>query len=265
MPTADPQPAPELNIREQLARIDNLLIDSQKDSNSLTASIAELTFDTSAIDSQVEIIKSEKIARQVIDALKLTTDPDFMGFHGSLWARSVNALRLALNVSRWSGKGATADDADVSAMRAAIDRLRDNLVVRRVARTYVLSIQYTSPNREQAARIANAFADAYLTEQLDAKFEATRRAADWLQKRISELKEQALESDSSVQRFKADHGIVVTGGVKPGLISDQQISQVNEEMVSARADTARAQARYAQIEDLLKLSPLEARGLAPTL
>ena len=230
----------------------NLLIDSQKDSNSLTASIAELTFDTSAIDSQVEIIKSEKIARQVIDALKLTTDPDFMGFHGSLWARSVNALRLALNVSRWSGKGATADDADVSAMRAAIDRLRDNLVVRRVARTYVLSIQYTSPNREQAARIANAFADAYLTEQLDAKFEATRRAADWLQKRISELKEQALESDSSVQRFKADHGIVVTGGVKPGLISDQQISQVNEEMVSARADTARAQARYAQIEDLLK-------------
>ena len=230
----------------------NLLIDSQKDSNSLTASIAELTFDTGAIDSQVEIIKSEKIARQVIDALKLTDDQGFMGFHGSLWARSLNALRLALNVSRWSGKSAAADDADVSATRTAIDRLRDNLAVRRVARTYVLSIQYTSPNRELAAKIANAFADAYLTEQLDAKFEATRRAADWLEKRISELKEQALESDSSVQRFKAEHGIVVTGGVRPGLISDQQISQVNEEMVSARADTARAQARYAQIEDLLK-------------
>ena len=53
--------------------------------------------------------------------------------------------------------------------------------MRRVARTYVLAVDYTSPDRVKAAAIANAFAEAYLTDQLDAKFEATRRAAGWLQ------------------------------------------------------------------------------------
>ena len=122
----------------------------------------------------------------------------------------------------------------------------------RVARTYVLAADYTSPDRDKAAAIANAFAEAYLTDQLDAKFDATRRAAGWLQTRIAELKQQSLDADFAIQTFKADKGIVVTGGDRPGLISDQQLTELNEQMVLARADTAKAEARYEQIQDLLK-------------
>jgi polysaccharide biosynthesis transport protein len=231
----------------------DILIDSQKDQNSLSQSIAELTFDTGAIDSQVEVLKSEKIALSVIAAMNLTRDPEFMGSQGTIVGRALGFVRTALDFSGWfMSRERSLGEEETDLRRAAIARLKINLDVRRVARTYVLAVDYTSPDRDKAALIANAFADAYLTDQLDAKFEATRRAASWLQTRIAELKQQSLDSDLAIQKFKADNGIVVTGGDRPGLISDQQLSQLNEQMVLARADTAKAEARYEQIQELLK-------------
>lgn len=231
----------------------DILIDSQKDQNALTASIAELTFDTAAIDSQVELLKSERIALSVISAMNLTNDPEFMSGRTTLLGQAVGLLRASFDVSRWfapreKSNSTHADDLK----RAVIARLSAGLDVRRVGHTYVLMVSYTSPDRDKAAALANAFAEAYLTDQLDAKFEATRRAAGWLQTRIAELKQQSLDSDLAIQKFKADKGIVLTGGDKPGLISDQQLSELNEQIVLARADTAKAEARFEQIENLLK-------------
>ncbi|MGD1036869.1 MAG: GNVR domain-containing protein [Roseiarcus sp.] len=231
----------------------DILIDAQKDQNALSASIAELTFDTGAIDSQVEVMKSEKIALSVISAMNLTRDPEFMGARGTLIGQAFALLRSAFDFSGWfttREKSDAEEDADLK--RSAIGQLKHNLDVRRVARTYVLAVAYTSPDRGKAAAIANAFADAYLTDQFDAKFDATRRAAGWLQTRIAELKQQSLDSDSAIQKFKADKGIVVTGGDRPGLMSDQQLTELNAQLVAARADTAKAEARYDQIQDLLK-------------
>lgn len=230
----------------------DLLIDGQKDKTALSASIAELTFDTGAIDSQVEVLKSEKIALSVITSLNLTHDPEFMGVRGTPIGQAVTALRSALDFVGWFvSRGRSAAEEDETLQRTAIDRLRSELEVRRIAHTYVLAIEYTSPDRVKSATIANAFGEAYLTDQLDGKFEATRRAAGWLESRIAELKQQSIDSDLAVQKLKADKGIVVTGGDRPGLMSDQQLIQINEQMVVARADTGRAEARYQQIEDLI--------------
>jgi succinoglycan biosynthesis transport protein ExoP len=242
-----------LTAAPQYTATTDILIDSQKDQNALTASIAELTFDTGAIDSQVEVLKSEKIALSVIATMDLTRDPEFMGSRGTIVGQALGFVRSAFDFSGWFMKRERSPaEEDAELKRAAMARLHANLDVRRVARTYVLAVEYTSPERGKAAAIANAFADAYLTDQLDAKFEATRRAASWLQTRIAELKQQSLDSDRAIQKFKADNGIVVTGGDRPGLISDQQLSQLNEQMVLARADTAKAEARYEQIQELLK-------------
>ncbi len=227
----------------------SLIIDSQKDKSGLSASIAELTFDAGAIDSQVEVLRSERIALAVVASQKLTEDPEFAGATRSLIGR----MRALLRVGDWLMNRASAGvEANAAVERAAVTRLKENLDVKRVARTYVLAISYTSADRAKAARIANAFADAYVNDNLDAKLEATRRAATWLQSRLSALKQQSLDSDLAIQRFKAAQGIVVTGGDRPGLISDQQMTQLNEQIVTARADTARAEARYAQIQELLR-------------
>src|SRR5260370_179407 len=127
----------------------NLLIDSQKD-KSVVSSIADLTFDTGAIDSQVEVLKSERIALSVISTLKLTSDPEFMGTRGTLIGQAMGMLRSSLDFSRWFVTRDKSDPEDqFEIQRAALSQLKAGLDVRRVARTYVLAIDYTSPNPDK--------------------------------------------------------------------------------------------------------------------
>lgn len=230
----------------------DLLIDSRKDKSELSSNIAELTFDTGAIDSQVEVLKSEKIALSVISSLKLVDDPAFIAGNSSRLTSALKMLRAAFDDITWFvGAERSGAVGPLSLQRVAIDILKYNLVVRRISRTYVLAVQYTSPDPIKAAIIANAYAEAYMHEQLDEKFEATRRASEWLQTRLAELKRQSVSSDLAIQRFKAAHGIVVTGGENPGLISDQQLNELDKQVTVAHGETARAEARHAQIKELL--------------
>ena len=103
-------------------------------------------------------------------------------------------------------------------------------------------------DREKAALIANAIADAYLTDQLNSKYEATQRASGWLIDRIADLKQKVLTSDLAIQKFKADHDLISAGG---RLVSEQQLGEVNTQLVSAAAETAKAEARYARIKSIL--------------
>jgi succinoglycan biosynthesis transport protein ExoP len=229
-----------------------ILIDSLKDKNELSASIADLTYDTSAIDSQVEVLRSDKIALAVISKLNLTKDPEFTNDHSYLLTKVVRSIRSIFDLNRLVFNRDEAPSDEDKDVRQALNHLKANLSVGRLSRTYVLSVGYTAPDRRQAAKIANAVADAYLNEQLDARFESARRVADWLQTRLSELKQDSINSDLAIQKFKAEKGLVVTGGEKPGLISDQRLLDLNSQMVAAHTDTAKAEAQYDQIEDLLK-------------
>ncbi len=231
----------------------DLLIDGPKDGAELSANIAEIAFDTGAIDSQVEVLKSEQIALSVISSLKLTDDPEFAGGRNSMLGSALKFVGRTLDDISWFlAPERSRSELRSSPQREAIDVLKYNLDVRRISRTYVLALQYTSSDPDKAASIANAFAEAYLREQLDEKIGATRRAARWLQSRLAELKQQSVDSDFAIQRFKGEHGIVATGGDKPGLISDQQLTELDAQTIAAQGETARAAARNAQIEALLK-------------
>lgn len=199
----------------------------------------------SAVDSQVELLRSDRIAFAVIDKLQLQRDPDF--------ARSTPGL-ISRMLSAVFGRGAQSEDAATKqseneiARLIALDRVRGGLEVRRIQRTLVLEIRFRSTDRHKAARIADAFADAYLTDQLDSKYEATRRASSWLLDRMAELKQQVLTSDLAIQKFKADNDLISSGGK---LVNEQQLGEVNSQLVAARAETAKAEARYARIKAIV--------------
>ena len=112
----------------------------------------------------------------------------------------------------------------------------------------MLAVDFTSPNSKKAAAIANAFTEAYLNEQLNSKYEATRRASGWLQARIAELKHNSLAADFAVQKFKADKGLVTADGK---LVTDQQLTELNSQIAMADAVTAKAEARYKQIMEIV--------------
>jgi len=225
-----------------------ILIDGKKDKSDYSDSIAAITFDSSAIDSQVEVLKSEKIALSVISSMKLKKDPEF-AHANSVVGQALALLPAALNPSQWfAARPKSEQEADSDLQRVIIGYLGKSLAVTRVPHTYVLTVEFTSPDPGKAALIANAFAEAYLNDQLDSKYSATRRASGWMQARITELKENSLASDSAVQKFKAEHGLVTSDGK---LVSEQQMTQINSEAMLAHSETAKAEARYKQITDML--------------
>src|SRR5205823_2346383 len=114
------------------------------------------------------------------------------------------------------------------------------LSVGRAGEGFVLGISITSPDPVRAVKVANAVADSYVVEKLDARFEAAKRAEGWLSDRLVELRKQLRESEEAVAQFRADHGLV-QGGTTVSL-SQQQLAELNAKLVDARADVAQKKA-----------------------
>jgi polysaccharide biosynthesis transport protein len=87
--------------------------------------------------------------------------------------------------------------SDFVLTRSALGTLQSRMFVKRIGLTYAIDIEFQSLNPERAAQIANAIADAYVVDALEAKYQTTRRAASWLQERLTELRDQAPNVRSS--------------------------------------------------------------------
>lgn len=222
-----------------------LLIDSSKLGilQQQQTPIGDVPIDTSYVETQVEILKSENIASSVIKDLKLTQDQEFVGPGSGLigWIKSLfstSELR-----------------SDTKLNRIALASFLAKRTVARVGRTYVLDIGFTSLNPARSAEIANAIADAYIVDQLQSKYQATKRASAWLQERIKELRQQASDADRAVLDYKEKNNIVSfrgTGDGGPRLLGEQQIEELNTQLGQARAAAEDAKARMERVNDVLK-------------
>lgn len=205
--------------------------------------------DEASVLSQVELLRSETIGLAAVGKLKLQDNPEFMASGGSLLGIVRSSIGDLLRTIGMSGGGTEEFlDEDERLRREAVVHLVDGLAVSRVGRSYVLELSFTSTSPRLSAAVVSAVADAYLDDKLNAKYDATRRAGVWLQERIEELRQLSLASDMAVQRFRAENGLVQAGGK---LISDQQLAELNSALIVARADTARAQARYDRIMEII--------------
>jgi succinoglycan biosynthesis transport protein ExoP len=202
------------------------------------------TVEDASVDSEIETTKSERVAMMVIRRLDLTADPEFVGQHGLV--RRVLALLHVTSAPSHPEPQLSEEEQ----MRRALGVVKGNLRVLRLGRSYIEQIQFTSLNRDKAAKIANAFADAYIEDQLQAKYEATRRASEWLQQRIGELRKQASDAFKAVQDYKSDNGIII--GVDGKLASEVELDQLGAALAKARADTTQAKAKFDRISRVLE-------------
>lgn len=214
-----------------------LIIDTRKNQLFQQQSVVgDIPIDSGAVESQVEILKSETIALSVIRDLRLMDDPEFIGSGGGL----VGAL------TGWVQSAGPRSEFDL--VRRAAETFSSQLTVRRVGLTYIMEIGFRSLSPDRAAQIANAVADAYVTDQLEAKYQATRRASAWLQDRIRDLRDQASTAERAVVEFKTKNNIVESGG---RLMNEQQLAELNSQLVQARAQRSEARARLDRIQAVI--------------
>lgn len=208
--------------------------------------VGNIAIDAGTVQTEVEVLLSRTISLSVIRDLRLTEDPEFASGNGGLLGA---VLKLVPGLSGTGGKLSEAQLTDQAL--AAFDSRR---TVSRVGMTYVIEIGFRSLDPAKSARIVNAIADAYVTEQLDAKFQATRRASAWLEDRIKELRTQGAVADRAVVDFKRANNIVTVeaAGDTPRLMNDQQLSELNSQLILARAATAEAKARLDRMQAVMK-------------
>ncbi|MET4605074.1 succinoglycan biosynthesis transport protein ExoP [Bradyrhizobium sp. JR4.1] len=203
--------------------------------------LGDIAVDSATVETQVEILKSENISLAVIRDLHLIDDPEFTGAGGGLLGTVVGAVAGLLSDGH--------APSEFEQTRKALERFEKNRSIKRLGVTYVMEISFTSKDPQKSAKIANAIADAYIVDSLEAKYQATRRASVWLQDRIKELRTQASAAQKAVVDFKTANNIVDTGG---RLMNEQQLAEVNSQLILAHASTAEAKARLDRLNDILK-------------
>jgi len=218
-----------------------MVIDTKKVQLFQQQSLGDIAVDPGMTETQVEILKSENISLAVIKDLRLTDDPEFVGSGGGLIGA---VLGFATNLF-----ASDAPSSEFELQRRALTRFEKQRNIKRVGLTYVMDIDFTSISPDKAAQIANAIADAYIVDQLEAKYQSTKRASVWLQDRIKELRTQATAAQRAVVAFKEKNNIVDTGG---RLMGEQQLAEVNSQLIMQRAATAEAKARLDRINEIMQ-------------
>ncbi|MGY4606972.1 succinoglycan biosynthesis transport protein ExoP [Bradyrhizobium sp. USDA 4474] len=226
-----------------------LLMDSRKMQGLQTqvGASGDNPIDTAMVDSQVEVLKSETIASAVIKDLRLLDSPEFM--------REDEGLLGGLN-RLFASFFPESKPSDDGLMRTAIGRIVNGLTIKRVAQSYVIEISYQSVSPDLAARIANAVAENYITDSLESKYQASRRAAVWLQDRLKELRAQASTAERAVADYKAKNNIIDAGG---RLLTEQQLAEINSALTESRAKRAEAQAKLERITAILNADDNDSR------
>ena len=217
-----------------------VMLDVRKEQvTDMSAVLSGLPADSSVVDTEVEVLKSRSLAGRVVKDLKLEEDPYFNPYLAQ--AKGAKAWFSSLKKAAAPTTATPTDPIELQRRRERIvDNVLGGLKVRRAGLTYLISIDYTHTDPKRAAELANAFANLYLTEQLEAKFDATKKANEWLDTRVAELRDQVQQADAAVQQYKIANNLLSAEGAT---LTEQEISGLNQQLALSRAAQAETDAR----------------------
>jgi len=180
--------------------------------------------DRSYIENQLAILASDSLLRRV--AIK---------------ERLAGPAPVAKEPQSTDSSKEDPTSAEEQSILNAIYSLKGALAVSRSGQAQVLTISITWEDPVRAAQLANAVADAYVVNQLDARFESAKRASGWLSDRLIELRQQLAASEEAVGKFRNEHGLARSGPTVT--LNDQQLSDLNTKLVASRTDAAEKKTR----------------------
>lgn len=241
------------------ANSDILLETSEQRITDLEAVLTDGRTDKEGILSEIEVLTSRGLAEKVINRLHLDRDPEFNAALRTpnaiaVWAGKLGAAitsALPAPVASWFDAG---DEAQLSPEQVArrqtdqiVNEFLDHLVVGVKNSSRVIRISATSTDPVKAAAIANAVAEGYLVDRLEAKYEATRRASEWVTTKLDDLRREVALSEAEVERYRSKAGLLQG---KSGTLIAQQITDLNGQLIVARADRTAAEVRLSQVRRL---------------
>jgi len=223
----------------------------------LEAVVAGLSTDSSMIETQIKLLTSPNYLMHLADRLHRVgqvINSDAPITNG--WAKLATAVWRNLGssiapISAQEQKAPSNSEAEQALLyERQITRLDDGLKVEQQGRSLVLSISYTSKNKAEAAQVANTLANLYIEDQLNEKLNGTKRATEWLESRLADLKREVREADQAVEQYRNEHRLF-EAKTQPGLqINSQQVGDLTTMLVQTRAARSEKETRLRYIRNL---------------
>ncbi len=205
------------------------------------------SLDAEAVTSQVQLLLSRDLAREVIRKNKLAERPEFDPvLQGMSPLKSLLAL---FGIGR--------DPFSLTPEERVLDAYYDRFTAYAVDKSRVIVIEFQSSDPDLAARVANSIAEGYLVLQQNARQEQAKAASQWLSGEIDNLRKKVSEAESRVEDFRSKSSLFV--GTNNTTLSNQQMGELNTQLNNARALKSDAELKARLIREMLQSGrPIEA-------
>ncbi|UFX42213.1 lipopolysaccharide biosynthesis protein [Bradyrhizobium sp. 41S5] len=205
------------------------------------------SLDAEAVTSQVQLLLSRDLARDIIMKNKLAERPEFDPV-----LRGFSPLKSLLALF-----GIGRDPFSLTPEERVLDSYYERFQAYAVDKSRVMVIEFQSEDPELAARVANSIADGYLVLQQAARQDQAKSASSWLLGEIDKLRSKVAEADSRVEEFRSKSSLFVGTNNIP--LSNQQMGELNTQLNNARALKADAETKARLIREMLQGGkPIEA-------
>src|SRR4051794_14551067 len=203
--------------------------------------------DPEAVASQVQLLLSRDLAREVIKKNKLAELPEFDPVLQGL--SPVKSLLALVGIGR--------DPFTLTPEERVLDAYFDRLAAYAVDKSRVIVIEFQSRDPDLAAQVANSIAESYLVLQQNARQQQARAAGQWLSGEIDNLRRKVADAESRVEDFRSKSSLFV--GTNNTTLSNQQMGELNTQLNNARALKSDAESKARLIREMLQSGkPIEA-------
>ena len=173
------------------------------------------------IRTQIQLIKSNRVALRVVESAKLTQSPVYL-----------NAFAKIKNI-------------DISFDNWIALEIVKNLEARQVTGSKILAISFTSQNARHAAQIANAFTDAYMEVDLELRVDPAKRNAQWFSGQLNNLQQNLNDAQRRLTEYKQKTGIV---SIEESLDSETaKLADLTSRVTDAEANVSDAKSLVLQL------------------
>jgi succinoglycan biosynthesis transport protein ExoP len=205
------------------------------------------TIDPEAVTSQVQLLLSRDLAREIIKKNKLAERPEFDSV-----LEGFSPLRSLLPLF-----GIGRDPLSMTPEERVLDAYFDRYTAYAVDKSRVIVIEFQSRDPDLAARVANSIADGYLTMQQGARQDQAKSASSWLSGEIEGLRKKVADAESRVEDFRSKSSLFI--GTNNTSLSNQQMGELNTQLNNARALKSDAESKARLIKEMLQSGkPIEA-------
>jgi uncharacterized protein involved in exopolysaccharide biosynthesis/Mrp family chromosome partitioning ATPase len=203
--------------------------------------------DAEAVTSQVQLLLSRDLARDIIKKNNLAERPEFDPVLQGL--SPLKSLLALFGIGR--------DPFSLTPEERVLDAYYDRFTAYAVDKSRVIVIEFQSRDPELAARVANSIAEGYLVLQQNARQEQAKSASQWLSGEIDNLRKKVADAESRVEDFRSKSSLFV--GTNNTTLSNQQMGELNTQLNNARALKSDAESKARLIREMLQSGkPIEA-------